>query len=154
MINYYVGAHKTYADRDQIMVQEYIKTVKDQGDVRILLLNGEILGAMRRKPPDGSFRTNIHAGGKAYKHDVTDREREVCEHIKPRLKQDGLYFVGLDLIDGQLIEVNCVSPGGIPRINSLNKIQVESRILDFVEAKIQGKQAGKESSGQTLSARA
>ncbi len=139
LINYYVGAHKTYADRDQIMVQEYIKTVKDQGDVRILLLNGEILGAMRRKPPDGSFRTNIHAGGKAYKHEVSDLEREVCEAIKPRLKQDGLYFVGLDLIDGQLIEINCVSPGGIPRINSLNKIKIEARILDFVEDKVRKK---------------
>ncbi len=136
LINYYVGAHKSYADREQIMVQEYIKTVKDQGDVRILLFNGEILGAMRRKPPDGSFRTNIHAGGKAYKHTISPKEREVCKKIQSRLKQDGLYFVGLDLIDGQLIEVNCVSPGGIPRINSLNKIRIEGRIMDFVEKKV------------------
>ena len=133
LIQFYVGAHKPYAEREQIMVQEYVKAVKEQGDVRILLLNGEILGAMCRKPPDGSFRTNIHAGGKAFKHEITPMERRICEQIKPRLIRDGLYFVGLDLIDEKLIEVNCVSPGGIPRINRLDGIRIESEVIDFVE---------------------
>ncbi|MBS0013943.1 MAG: glutathione synthase [Desulfobacterales bacterium] len=133
LIHYYVGAHKPYADREQIMVQEYLKGVKEKGDVRILMLNGEILGAMCRKPPDGSFRTNIHAGGKAYAHAITARERQICEQIRPRLLADGLYFVGLDLIDEKLIEVNCVSPGGIPRINRLENIRMETRVIDFVE---------------------
>lgn len=133
LIHYYVGAHKPYADREQIMVQEYLKGVKEKGDVRILMLNGEILGAMCRKPPDGSFRTNIHAGGKAFAHSITARERRICEQIRPRLIADGLYFVGLDLIDEKLIEVNCVSPGGIPRINRLENIFMETRIIDFVE---------------------
>lgn len=133
LIQFYVSAHKPYAEREQIMVQEYIKAVKEQGDVRILLLNGEILGAMCRKPPDGSFRTNIHAGGKAFKHDITPRERQICEQIKPRLIRDGLYFVGIDLIDEKLIEVNCVSPGGIPRINRLDDIKIEAKVIDFVE---------------------
>ena len=133
LIHYYVGAHKPYADREQIMVQEYLKGVKEKGDVRILMLNGEILGAMCRKPPDGSFRTNIHAGGKAFAHAITARERQICEQIRPRLLADGLYFVGLDLIDEKLIEVNCVSPGGIPRINRLEKIRMETRVIDFVE---------------------
>lgn len=133
LIHYYVGAHKPYADREQIMVQEYLKGVKKKGDVRILMLNGEILGAMCRKPPDGSFRTNIHAGGKAFAHAITARERQICEQIRPRLLADGLYFVGLDLIDEKLIEVNCVSPGGIPRINRLEKIRMETRVIDFVE---------------------
>jgi glutathione synthase len=133
LIQYYVGAHKPYAEREQIMVQEYLKAVKEKGDVRILLLNGEILGSMSRKPPDGSFRTNIHAGGKAFKHDITDREKQICEEIRPRLIAHGLWFVGLDLIDEKLIEVNCVSPGGIPRINSLENLHIESRVIDFVE---------------------
>ncbi|MBA2881197.1 glutathione synthase [Desulfosalsimonas propionicica] len=133
LIHYYVGAHKPYADREQIMVQEYLKGVKEKGDVRILMLNGEILGAMCRKPPDGSFRTNIHAGGKAFAHAITARERQICEQIRPRLLADGLYFVGLDLIDEKLIEVNCVSPGGIPRINRLENIRMETRVIDFVE---------------------
>ncbi len=135
LIQYYVGAHKSYAEREQIMVQEYLKAVKEKGDVRILLLNGEIMGAMCRKPPDGSFRTNIHAGGTAYKHRITGRERQICEHIRPKLVQDGLYFVGLDLIDEKLIEVNCVSPGGIPRINLLDDIRIEASVIDFVEQK-------------------
>ncbi len=135
LINYYVGSHRPYAEREQIMVQEYIKAVKEKGDVRILLLNGEILGAMARKPPEGSFRTNIKVGGKAYPHQITPAEREICEQIKPRLIRDGLYFVGLDLIDGRLIEVNCVSPGGIPRINMLNNCRLESEVIDFVEKK-------------------
>ena len=135
LINYYVGAHKRYAEREQIMVQEYLKAVKNDGDVRILLLNGEILGAMGRKPPDDSFRTNIHAGGHAFKHAITAREKEICEQIKPRLIADGLYFVGLDLIDERLIEINCVSPGGIPRINRLEDIHIEARVIDFIETR-------------------
>ena len=133
LIHYYVGAHRPYAEREQIMVQEYLRAVKEQGDVRILLLKGEIIGAMSRKPPDGSFRTNIKVGGMAYAHDITPREKEVCERIRPRLVQDGLHFVGLDLIDGRLIEVNCVSPGGIPRINRLSNKRLESDVIDFAE---------------------
>ena len=135
LINFYVGAHKPYAEREQIMVQEYLKAVKNDGDVRILLLNGEILGAMGRKPPDDSFRTNIHAGGQAFQHTITRREKEICEQIKPRLIADGLYFVGLDLIDERLIEINCVSPGGIPRINRLEGIRIEARVIDFIETR-------------------
>lgn len=133
LINYYVGAHRPYADREQIMVQEYIGAVKETGDVRILLLNGEIVGAMARKPPEGSFRTNIKVGGQAFPHEVTPVEKAVCERIKPRLITDGLYFVGVDLIGEKLIEVNCVSPGGIPRINMLNDCRIEAGVIDFVE---------------------
>ncbi|MFP4000156.1 MAG: glutathione synthase [Desulfobacterales bacterium] len=139
LIQYYIGAHKSYPEREQIMVQEYLNAVKEKGDVRILLLNGEIKGAMCRKPPNGSFRTNIHAGGTAYKHQITKREKQICEQIRPKLVQDGLFFVGLDLIDEKLIEVNCVSPGGIPRINRLDNIRIETRVIDFVEQKAREK---------------
>lgn len=138
LINYYVGSHKAYADREQIMVQEYLQAVKEKGDVRVLLLNGEILGAMTRKPPEGSFRTNIKVGGKALAHTITPAEKAVCEKIGPKLVRDGLYFVGIDLIDGKLIEVNCVSPGGIPRINMLSNCRLEENVIDFAE-----KRAGK-----------
>ncbi len=138
LINYYVGAHKAYADREQIMVQEYLQAVKEKGDVRILLLNGQILGAMTRKPPEGSFRTNIKVGGKALAHTITPEEKAVCEKIGPKLVRDGLYFVGIDLIDGKLIEINCVSPGGIPRINMLSNCRLEENVIDFAE-----KRAGK-----------
>ena len=135
LINYYVSAYKSYEKREPIMVQEYIDSVQAEGDVRILLLNGEILGAMRRKPRKGDFRTNIHAGARAYKHEVTQREKEICLTIKDKLIKDGLYFVGIDVIGDKLGEVNCVSPGGIPRINKLDGIKIEAKVIDFIEQK-------------------
>jgi len=139
LINYYVGTHKPYAEREALMVQAYQDGVRDEGDVRILMLNGKILGAMRRKPKEGEFRTNIHAGGHAFRHEITDRERAVCQRIRERLVLDGLYFVGIDLIGDKLIEVNCVSPGGIPRINRLNHVKLEADVIDFVEEKVDEK---------------
>jgi glutathione synthase len=136
LINYYVRAFQAYPEREPIMVQEYLDVVQSGGDVRILLLNGEILGAMRRKPREGDFRTNIHAGAKAYRHEVTPEERRICSVIRDRLVQDGLFFVGIDIIGDKLIEVNCVSPGGIPRINRLDKVRLEERVIDFIEQKV------------------
>ena len=136
LINYYVQAFRNYPDREPIMVQEYLDGVQEAGDVRILLLNGEILGAMRRKPQDGDFRTNIHAGARAYKHEVTPGEKKICEAIKDRLVEDGLYFVGIDIIGNRLVEINCVSPGGIPRINRLENIKLEAKVIDFIEQKV------------------
>jgi glutathione synthase len=136
LINYYVKGYENYPAREAIMVQEFLEIVKEKGDVRILLLNGEILGAMRRKPKKGDFRTNVHVGGHAYKHDVTDREKEICRTIKDRLINDGLYFVGIDIIGDKLAEINCVSPGGIPRINRLNHVKLETQVIDFVEQKV------------------
>jgi glutathione synthase len=136
LINYYVRAFKAYPEREPIMVQEYLSIVKEEGDVRILLLNGEILGAMRRMPCKGDFRTNIHAGATAYKHTVTERESRICAAIKPKLIEEGLYFVGVDIIGDKLVEINCVSPGGVPRINRLNGTKLEARIIDFLEEKV------------------
>jgi len=135
LINYYTQASKPYPDREAIMVQEYLDVVQREGDIRILLLNGEILGAMRRKPSKGDFRTNIHAGGQPYKHVITEKEIKLCLTIKNKLIRDGLYFVGIDVIGDKLVEVNCVSPGGIPRINRLNNVKLETKVIDFVEKK-------------------
>ena len=118
------------------MVQEFLDGVRENGDIRILLLNGEILGAMRRRPRKGDFRTNIHADALAFKHEVTAREKEICLFIKDRLIKDGLYFVGIDVIGDKLIEINCVSPGGIPRINRLNREKLEVKVIDFIEQKV------------------
>jgi glutathione synthase len=136
LINYYVRAFRNYPDREPIMVQEYLDGVQEAGDVRILLLNGEILGAMRRKPKDGDFRTNIHAGAKAHKHVLTPTEKRICETIKDRLVEDGLYFVGIDIIADRLVEINCLSPGGIPRINRLQNARLEAKVIDFIEQKV------------------
>jgi glutathione synthase len=142
LINYYVQAFKAYPEREPIMVQEYLEDVQAQGDVRILLLNGEIIGAMRRRPRDGDFRTNIHAGARAFRHEVTPEERRICEILKSRLIQDGLFFVGIDLIGGRLVEINCVSPGGIPRINKLDNIKLEADVINFIERKVLERENG------------
>ena len=118
------------------MVQEFLDGVRENGDIRILLLNGEILGAMRRRPCKGDFRTNIHVGARTFKHEVTEREKEICHYIKDRLVKDGLYFVGIDVIGDKLVEINCVSPGGIPRINRLNREKLEVKVIDFIEQKV------------------
>jgi len=135
LIHYYVKGYENYPEREPIMVQEFMEIVKIEGDIRILLLNGEILGAMRRKPQKGDFRTNVHAGATVFKHEVTDREKEICRAIKDRLIKDGLYFVGIDVIGDKLVEINCVSPGGIPRINRLDNVKLETNVIDFVEQK-------------------
>ena len=143
LIDYYVQANRAYPEREPIMVQEYVNGVKRYGDVRILMLNGEILGAMRRKPLPGAFKTNIHAGGRACRHEVTAQEVKICAAIKDRLIKDGLFFVGIDLIEDKLVEINCVSPGGIPRINRLNKVKLESEVIDFIEENVRKPGAAK-----------
>ncbi len=136
LIHYYVSSYKPYPEREAIMVQEYLGEVRERGDVRLMLLNGEILGGMRRIPAEGDFRTNIHAGASPAKHVITDSDRRICQTIKPRLIADGLYFVGLDIIGDKLVEINVVSPGGIPRINRLEGTKIEAQVIDFVEEQV------------------
>lgn len=137
LIHYYVRAYESYAKREPIMVQEYLQSVTQEGDVRVLLLNGEIIGAMRRRPIKGDFRTNVHAGGEVFAHQVTAQEKFICQAIKDKLIADGLLFVGIDIIGGKLVEVNCVSPGGIPRINRLNHDRLERTVIDFIEHRVE-----------------
>jgi len=134
LINYYVRAYEPYPRREPILVQEYLEAVRTEGDVRVLMLNGEVLGAMRRKPHGADFRANISAGGVVHAHELNLEERRICTAIKQRLIQDRLYFVGIDIIGGKLVEINCVSPGGIPRINQLCGLRLEQKVIDFVEA--------------------
>ncbi len=98
-----------------------------------MMLQGEPIGAMRRVPAANDPRSNVHAGGKVEKHRLTREELRVCKMIGPKLVADGLYFVGLDIIGGKLIEVNVLSPGGIVNINRLNKVKLQKRIIDWLE---------------------
>jgi glutathione synthase len=148
LINYYVKGYKPYQEREPIMVQEYLSDVKIRGDVRILLLNGEILGAMRRQAKPGDFRTNVHAGAKVHRHEITPAERRICKSIRDRLVKDGLYFVGIDIIQDRLVEVNCVSPGGIPRINKLDGVRIEEAVIDFIEKKVSAMRAKRDGDQQ------
>lgn len=120
--------------RIPIMAQRYIPEVR-KGDKRIIVLDGEPLGSILRVPREDETRSNIHVGGRVVKTELTARDHEICRIMAPSLKKLGLYFVGLDVIGGYLTEVNVTSPTGVQEINALNKVQLESQIIDFIERK-------------------
>jgi len=128
LLDFYIGGDQG----NYVILQEYVDGAEN-GDVRILMLNGEPIGAMRRVPAANEIRSNIHAGGKEVKHTLTKEEKALCRALGPQLVRDGLYFAGLDVINGKLIEVNVLSPGGISRINKLNRAKLQKNVLDFVE---------------------
>jgi glutathione synthase len=118
-----------------VMAQRYLPEVR-QGDKRVLVLNGEPLGAVLRVPREDEHRGNIHVGGSCVAADITDADRRICLELKPRLIRDGLYFVGLDIIGGMLTEVNVTSPTGVQEINRLSGMRLESQVIDFVEEQV------------------
>ena len=122
--------------RRLIMAQRYLPEIR-QGDKRIIVLNGEPLGAVLRVPLESETRGNIHVGGQCVKTEVTERDQEICAALAPLLKADGLYFVGLDVIGSFLTEVNVTSPTGIQEINALDGVQLERQVIDFVEAQVE-----------------
>ena len=136
LLNFYLRANEPYSRREPVMVQEYLEEVRTDGDVRIMLLNGKFLGSFRRMPHGADFRANISAGGTATAHQMSLLEERICSLIGDRLVRDGLYFVGIDVIGGKLVEVNCVSPGGLPRINQLNDLRLETSVIDFIEEQV------------------
>lgn len=122
--------------RRLVMGQRYLPEIR-QGDKRIIVLNGEPLGAVLRVPLESETRGNIHVGGQCVKTDITERDREICAALSPLLRADGLYFVGLDVIGSFLTEVNVTSPTGIQEINALNGVCLERQVIDFVEAQVE-----------------
>lgn len=119
--------------KQYVLAQRFIKEVSE-GDKRIILLNGEPLGAVLRVPkPGGEFRCNFHSGGSPAKSDLTERDIKICKALSRRLKKDGLYFVGIDVIGGYITEINTTSPTGIQEINRLNGVKLEADVIDFVE---------------------
>jgi len=116
------------------MGQRYLPEIR-QGDKRIIVLNGEPLGAVLRVPLEEETRGNIHVGGQCVKTEVTPRDQEICDALAPLLGADGLYFVGLDVIGNYLTEVNVTSPTGIQEINSLDGVHLEGRVIDFIETR-------------------
>src|SRR5437660_3849482 len=122
--------------RRLIMGQRYLPEIR-QGDKRIIVLNGEPLGAVLRVPLETETRGNIHVGGQCVKTDVTARDREICAALAPLLQADGLYLVGLDVIGNFLTEVNVTSPTGIQEINALDHVQLERDVVEFVERQVE-----------------
>ncbi|TYK65283.1 glutathione synthase [Colwellia echini] len=137
LLEFYINSGK---GGNYVILQEYVEGA-DAGDVRIMMLNGEPVGAMKRVPASNDVRSNIHAGGSVIKHVLTKNEKALCKHIGPKLVRDGLYFVGIDVINEKLIEVNVQSPGGIMRINKLNNVKLQKKVIDFVESVVNAKEA-------------
>ena len=125
---------------EPIMVQRYVPAVR-QGDKRIILIDGEAAGAVLRVPPEGEARANLHVGGQALKTELTRREREICAALGPVLKEQGLIFVGIDVIGDYLTEINVTSPTGIQEINRLDGKQLEKQVWDAIEARLRARGA-------------
>jgi glutathione synthase len=121
---------------EPFMVQAFLPSVA-QGDKRIVLVDGEVAGAINRLPGQGEIRSNLAAGGTAHPAELTPREREICEVLGPELARRGLLFVGIDVIGGEyLTEINVTSPTGIVAIDRFNGTDTPARIWDAIEARV------------------
>lgn len=125
---------ETLTDRwnKEIIMQRYVPDSKD-GDKRILLLNGEPLGAVLRKHSADDHRNNFFAGGKPLATEITAGDLKIINVLKPELQKLGLYFVGIDIIGNYLIEVNVTSPTGLQEMNRLYNVSLENKVIEFVE---------------------
>ncbi|MCF3932159.1 glutathione synthase [Acuticoccus sp. M5D2P5] len=121
--------------REPYVVQRFLPRVTD-GDKRIILIDGEFAGAVNRVPPKGEIRSNMVRGGAANATELTPREREICARVGPRLKEVGLVFAGLDVIDGLLTEINVTSPTGIRAVERLGGPNVAAMFWDAVEGRL------------------
>ena len=117
-----------------LIAQEYLPDVR-KGDKRIILLDGEPVGAINRVPAEGEARSNMHVGGKAEAVDLTDRDKEICERISPVLKEKRLVLTGIDVIGGSITEINVTSPTGIQEIKRFGGADIAALFWDWVEAR-------------------
>jgi glutathione synthase len=121
--------------REPVVVQKYLPEVR-KGDKRIILIEGEAVGAINRVPAAGEARANLHVGGRAEKSGLTSRERDICAAIGPTLRDHGLVFVGIDVIGDYMTEINVTSPTGIQEINRFDGTSLEAGIWDAIEARV------------------
>ncbi|MDE1570985.1 glutathione synthase [Aquabacter sediminis] len=120
--------------REPWVIQRFLPEVK-HGDKRIILVDGEAAGAVNRVPSEGDLRSNMVRGGAARPTDLTDRELEICARIGPALRERGLLFVGIDVIAGNLTEINVTSPTGLRAIKRLDGPDIAAQIWDKIEDK-------------------
>lgn len=124
-----------------VIAQEYLPEAKD-GDIRLFLVNGEPIqvqgkyAALHRLQKDGEIRSNIHRGGKAAKAAMTDEIMELVELVKPKLIQDGMFFVGLDIVGSTLMEINVFSPGGLNNASQLHGVDFVAPVIEAIEHKV------------------
>ena len=120
--------------REPLIAQKYLPAVI-QGDKRVILIDGEPIGAINRVPAAGETRSNMHVGGRPEKVELTERDREICAAIGPVLREHGQIFVGIDVIGDFLTEINVTSPTGIQELERFDGINVAEKIWQVIEAK-------------------
>jgi glutathione synthase len=130
LLDFYIKRDKDH--HQFVILQEYVDGAEN-GDVRVLLLAGKPIGALRRVPAADDIRSNISVGGKVQKHELDDKELEICRLIGKQLVKDGVHYAGIDIIGDKLIEVNILSPGTITDINKLNKTKIQTKIVKYLE---------------------
>ncbi len=121
--------------REPIIAQKYLPAVV-RGDKRIILVDGEPVGAINRVPAQGEARSNMHVGGRPEKIGLTKREHEICAQIGPVLREKGLIFTGIDVIDGWLTEINVTSPTGIQELERFDGVNAAALIWDAIERRL------------------
>jgi glutathione synthase len=117
------------------VVQRYLPEVR-AGDKRIILVDGEVAGAINRVPAAGEARSNMHVGGKAEPVELSARDKEICDAIGPTLKERGLIFVGIDVIGEWLTEINVTSPTGIREVKRFGGPDIAALVWDAVEQRL------------------
>ncbi len=120
--------------REPLIVQKYLPAVT-KGDKRVLLVNGEPIGAINRVPAAGEVRSNMHVGGRPEKIELSDRDLEICAKIGPTLRDNGQILVGIDVIGDWLTEINVTSPTGIQELERFDGINVAEKIWQVIEEK-------------------
>ena len=128
----------TQFGKRSVMAQEYLPDVR-RGDKRILLLEGEPIGAVLRVPAAHESRANLHVGGTPAKAPLDDADRRILARVGPFVRDHGLFFVGIDVIGGYLTEINVTSPTGVQEINALENARLEALVMDRVEALVAGR---------------
>jgi glutathione synthase len=122
-------------NREPVMVQQYRPEVRS-GDKRIILVDGEIAGAINRVPADGETRSNMHVGGTPKPTELTPRDREICARLGPELKRRGLIFTGIDVIGPYLTEINVTSPTGIRQVKAFGGGDIAAMMFDAIERRL------------------
>ncbi|UWR03447.1 glutathione synthase [Ruegeria conchae] len=120
--------------REPLIAQKFLPDVRN-GDKRVILVNGEPVGAINRVPAEGETRSNMHVGGRPEKIGLSDRDMEICAAIGPLLKERGQVFVGIDVIGDYLTEINVTSPTGIQELERFNGLNIAEKIWQAIEAK-------------------
>lgn len=124
----------TSFSREPLIAQKYLPEIT-QGDKRVILVDGEPVGAINRVPAAGETRSNMHVGGRPEKIALSVRDREICARIGPVLRKHGQIFVGIDVIGNYLTEINVTSPTGIQELERFDNIDVAGQIWDAIEAR-------------------